>query len=77
MKLIVVFETVSPHVTYTALHAHRKLLQMPLATLGIGEISEGNYCIFLVEKHSTVHYKIFQSLLNNWVSAKKEKNIQC
>jgi hypothetical protein len=34
IKLKVAFETVSPNVTYTALHARRKLLQMSLATLG-------------------------------------------
>ena len=76
MKLKVAFEIVSPNVTYTALHACRKLLQMPLATLGIGERSKGNYCVFLVEKNSSVHYNIFKSLLNNLVTCKqKEKPV--
>ena len=75
MKLKVAFQTVSPNITYTALHSRRKLLQMPLATLAIGERSQGNYCIFLLEKHSSVHYNIFKSLLNNWVNCKqKEKS---
>jgi hypothetical protein len=74
MKLKVAFETVSPNVTYTALHTRGKLLQMPLATLGIGEKSQGNYSIYLVEKHSTVHYNIFKSLLSNWVSCQRKEN---
>ena len=76
MKLKTAFEIVSPNVTYTALHARRKLLQMPLAALGIGERSQGNYSIFLVEKNSSVHYNVFKSLLNKWVSCKqKEKPV--
>ena len=64
MKLKVAFEAISANITYTASHAHRKLLQMPLASLGISERSQGNYCIFLVKKHSSVHYNIFKSLLS-------------
>ena len=65
MKLKVAFKTISPNVSYTALHGRSKLLQMPLATLGIRGKSQGNYCIFLEEKHSTVLYNNFKSLLNN------------
>ena len=76
MKLKVAFEIVSPNVTYTALHARRKLLQMFLATLGISERSKGNYCVFLAEKNSSVHYNIFKSLLKNLVTCKqKEKPV--
>ena len=73
MKLKVAFEIVSPNVTYTVLHARRKLLQMPLATLGIGERSKGNYCVFLVENNSSVHFNIFKSLLNNLVTCKQKE----
>ena len=76
MKLKVAFQMVSPNVTYTSLHARRKLLQMPLASLGIGERCKGNYCVFLVEKNSSVHYNIFKSLLNNLVTCEqKEKTV--
>ena len=76
MKLKVAFKMVSPNVTYTSLHARRKLLQMLLASLGIGERSKGNYRVFLVEKNSSVHYNIFKSLLNNLVTGEqKDKTV--
>jgi hypothetical protein len=73
LKLKTAFEMVSPNVTYTALHARRKLLQMPLVSIGVGERKKGTYSVFLVEKQSAVHYTIFQSLLNNWMSCQNKK----
>ncbi len=73
LKLKTAFEMVSPNVTYTALHARRKLLQMPLVSIGVGERKKGTYLVFLVEKQSAVHYTIFQSLLNNWMSCQNKK----
>lgn len=67
LKLKTAFVIVSPNVTYTASHARRKLLQMPLVSIGVGNRQKGTYSVFLVEKQSAVHYTIFQSLLNNWV----------
>lgn len=37
LRLKVAFLTVSPNVTYTAMHARRKLLQMPFAAVGVGD----------------------------------------
>lgn len=53
----------SPGVFYKASTARRKLLRMPLACLGVGEVKEGSYCFYLVEKQDTVDYQIFQTLL--------------
>lgn len=53
----------SPGVSYKASAARRKLLRMPLACLGVGELKEGSYCFHLVEKQNTVDYQIFQTLL--------------
>ena len=54
----------SPHVRqYKASLARRKLLQMPLACIGVGNVSQGSYCMYLVEKQSQVDYSIFQTLL--------------
>lgn len=53
----------SPGVSYKASTARRKLLCMPLACLGVGEVKEGSYCFYLVEKQDTVDYQIFQTLL--------------
>ena len=73
LKLKTAFEMVSPTVTYTALHARRKLLQMPLVSIGVGDRQKGSYCVFLVEKQGAIHYTIFQSLLNNWLSCQNKK----
>ena len=42
------FELCSPGVTYTSAHARRKLLQLPLAAIGVGVKSSGTYCLYLV-----------------------------
>ena len=74
LKLKTAFKMVSPDVTYTALHARRKLLQIPLVTLGIGDRGKGNYSIYFVEKQCSVQYKFLQSLLNNWINCQDRKS---
>ena len=74
LKLKTAFKMVSPDVTYTALHARRKLLQIPLVSLGIGDRGKGNYSIYLVEKQCSVQYKVLQSLLNNWINCQDMKS---
>ncbi len=74
LKLKTAFKMVSPDVTYTALHARRKLLQMLLVSLGIGDQKKGNYSIYLVEKQCSVQYKVLQSLLNNWINCQGRKS---
>ena len=64
MKLKSAFQLVSPDVLqYKASEARRKLLQMPLACIGVGDRSKGTYCLYIVEKQSTVNYPVFQALL--------------
>ena len=64
MKLKSAMTISSPHIRqYKASLARRKLLQMPLACIGVGNVSEGSYCMYLVEKQSQVDYSIFQTLL--------------
>ena len=74
LKLKSAFKMVSPDITYTALHARRKLLQIPLVSLGIGDQSKGNYSIYLVEKQCSVQYKVFKSLLSNWINGQEKKS---
>jgi hypothetical protein len=69
LKLKDAFTMTSPGVSYTSLHARRKLLQMPLVSIGVGDQKNGNYCVYLVEKQSTVHYKVLRSLLNSLIQS--------
>ena len=66
LKLKTTMTTSSPHVRhYKASLARRKLLQMPLACIGVGRMEQGTYCLYLVEKQNLVDYSIFQTLLEN------------
>lgn len=67
LKLRSAFEMAYPDATYKSWHARRRMLQMPLASLGIGNRSRGSYSIFLVEKQDRVKYPIMQTLLNQWI----------
>lgn len=58
------FEMAYPDATYKSWHARRRMLQMPLALLGIGNRSRGSYSIFLVENQDRVKHSIMQTLLN-------------
>ena len=66
LKLQNAFKMVSPDVTYTA--------QIPLVSFGIGDQSKGNYSIYLVEKQGSVQYKVFKSLLSNWINGQEKKS---
>ena len=66
-----VFEMCSPGVTYTSSHARRKLLQMPLAAIGVGVKSAGTYCLYLVERQSSVNHAMLQTLLNKVVQSNR------
>ena len=58
----------SPGVSYKASFARRKLLRMPMACLGVGDLKQGSYSYYLVEKQNTVDYQIFQTLLTKSVA---------
>lgn len=49
MKLKAAFIMTGPGVSYTSLHARRKLLQMLLVSIGVGDWRKGNYCVYLVD----------------------------
>lgn len=65
------FEMCSPGVTYTSSHARRKLLQMPLAAIGVGLKSAGTYCLYVVERQSSVNHVVLQTLLNKVVQSNR------
>ncbi len=52
MKLKEAFEFSSPERSYTSSHAHQKLLQMPVAAIGIGNQAKGTFCFVVVKKRS-------------------------
>ena len=57
------FALSSPGITYTSLHARRKLLRMPLAAIGIGRMQDSTFHYYLVKK-GTVRYDMFQCFAN-------------
>jgi hypothetical protein len=58
------FKLVSPDVLhYKTSKGRRKLFQMPLAYVGVGDRTKGNYCFYVLQKQETVDYVIFQTLL--------------
>lgn len=63
----------SPGVTYTALHACRKLLSMTLAAVGVGKMQDGTFHYYLVEK-GTVRYTTFQWFANKFLQNSKNLN---
>ena len=64
-----VFKASFPGVTYTAEHAKCRLLQMPLATLRLGQPSTGNSKIVVMEKFSEVNYHSLQKILEEaWLT---------
>ena len=48
MKLKAAFALSSPGTNYTSLHARQKLLQMPLAVIGIGSQAKGTFSYVIV-----------------------------
>ena len=65
----------SPNVSYFAKNARRKLVQMPLAAIGVGTKKMGTYCIYLVEKNDHTSYRVLQTLLNKTVSQDSKQHI--
>ena len=59
VKLTTAFAMSCPNVKYSAKDARRKLLQMPISAIGVGEKNAGTYCFFLVEKKSHMSYVVF------------------
>ena len=69
------FEIVCPNVyTCKSKNAKTKLLQMPLASVAIGELCKGTYRVYLVEKQNKVQYTIMQSLLDQWWKSHSTKS---
>jgi len=58
------FRIVSPTVGYTAERARRKLLQMPLAAVRIGQASAGNSLTLLLEFCPHVSYTKVRLIMN-------------
>jgi hypothetical protein len=52
------------------MHVRRKLLRMPLAAIGVGNIQDGTFWYFLVEK-GTVNYTMFQGIANKFLLTSK------
>ena len=58
-----VFKTVFSGVTYSALHAKRRLLQMPLVTILLGDYHSGHSKTLLMEYYPNVNYLSLRTLL--------------
>ncbi len=68
-----VFRLSFPGVTYTAENAKRKLLQMPLVTLRLGQPSTGNSKTVVMEKFDQVNYQSLQGILEEaWLSNSRQ-----
>ena len=64
------YRLVSGDVKYTAEHARRKLIQMPLVAICIGDPITGHAFTILMEKFSGTDYSKFGAILNGLVSVK-------
>lgn len=62
------FKLASPMVKYTAEHARRKLLQMPLICIRIGDPQKGQSCSILMEKFPGTNYSKLGGIINGLVS---------
>lgn len=58
-------------VRYTPYLTHRKLLQMPLADVGVEDKLLGTYCLYLLEKQASVKHAVLQTLPNKVVASNK------
>ena len=68
------FKTVSPGVKYTAEHARRKLLQMPLVSINIGEQNSGKSFAILMEKYPDTDYLKISRIFNGLVLQQSSDN---
>ena len=58
------YETCSPGLVYSSWKAKTKLYQIPIATVGIGDLKKGNYQVFVCSKDSNL------SLIKNLLTMK-------
>ena len=69
------FRTAFPKIKYTAEVARRRLLQMPLVSIVVGNHSTGTSLSYLLECQVGVNYEIIQQLLASHLHDKKQPNI--
>lgn len=65
------FKLCSPNVKYKSFHARRKLLQMPLAVVGVGSLEQGTFCLYLLKKQQPANLYVIQSLMNETTKQKE------
>ena len=63
LKLADAFKLCSPNIKYKSFHARRKLLQMPLAVVGVGTFKQETFCLYLLNKLRPANLYIIQSLM--------------
>ena len=63
------FSLASPMVKYTAEHVRRKLLQMPLICIRIGDPSKGQSFSILMERFPRTDYTKLGGIINGLLSA--------
>lgn len=68
------FNIVSPEVKYTAERARRKLLQMPLVSICVGDPSKGKAFTILLEHCHGVDYSKMSMVINGMVSSCTTQN---
>ena len=65
-----IFKTSFPGVTYTAENAKRKLLQLPLVAMRLGEPSSGKSKLVVMEKFPQLNYHSLQKVLKEaWLDS--------
>ena len=69
-----VFKNAYPNVKYTAEVGRRKLLQMPLVSMVVGEANSGTSQSFLMEAQQGVNYEAIQQLLTSHLSQAKSQS---
>ena len=70
------FQLASPTVKYTAERARRKLLQLPLACIRVGDPSKGQSFSILMEKFSGTDYGELGGIVNGLLAVHSQKGIQ-
>lgn len=69
------FQNAFPKVKYSAEVARRRLLQMPLVSIVVGNPSTGTSLTFLLESQISVDYEAIQQLLTSHLKAKQQSSI--
>lgn len=70
------FSIVSPNVRYTAEKARKKLLQMPLVAVCVGDPCKGKSFTLLLEHYSRVNYSKMSLVINGLISTCATHNPQ-